>query len=155
MFQKPNSANFGKVAVQAAGLTVGAKVSDGVAAIMPESTNSYKSWILAAVGIAVAASVNPSTQSGQFVQSLFLGMGGKQLANGVTEVLTPSVGKQDSTTTTGKFLNAVIGHPQDTTVTVTVDEPAARLAMAWDPAFPIDDMFGNRAEKRDAISIAA
>lgn len=133
MFKKPNGKSIGSSASKVAAIVVGAKVSDGVAAILPESVASYKSWGLAAVGLVLAASVNPSTASGEFTQNALLGMAGKQLYNGVTEVLVPAVEQKDSTTTTGKFMNALIGHEN---LDVTTEEliKQARLGMTWEPA---------------------
>ena len=136
MFTKPNGKSFKSTAVKTTGIVLGAKVSDGVAAIMPDSVASYKSWGLAAAGLVLAACVNPSTTSGDFVQSTFLGMAGKQLYNGVTEVLVPAVEEKDSTTTTGKFMNAVIGHNQLPMATpiVSADTVKRLGATIWEPA---------------------
>jgi len=134
MFTKPNGKSFKNSAVQTAGIVLGAKVSDGVAAIMPDSVSSYKSWGLAAAGLVLAACVNPSTTSGNFVQSAFLGMAGKQAYNGVTEVLVPAVAEKDASTTTGKFMNALVGHTASGQTFVDAETVKSLGASIWEPA---------------------
>ena len=113
MFQKPNKKSFTDGAVQAVALGLGMKVGDGIAAVMPESVSGYKHWIVMALGLAIAASINPKTTSGLAAQSAALGVAGNGLYNGLTEVISPSVPVQDSSKLSGRFVNALVGHKAD------------------------------------------
>lgn len=110
MFQKPTTKTATSVAIMAGGIVVGAKIGDGIASIVPEAAQPYRRWLIGIAGIAAAACVNTKTTAGEVAQAAFLGMGSKQILDEVTEMLTDKVDAQDATTTTGKFLNAVIGH---------------------------------------------
>lgn len=158
MFGKPNGKSLKSSGVKTAGLVIGAKVSDGVAAILPDSVASYKSWGLAIVGLGLAACVNPSTTGGEFVQSALLGMAGKQAYNGVTEVLVPAVAKEDDSTAKGKFMNALIGHnepsvPASTTQAETIVQ-AVHAAMPWEPAM-LENAWDRPVEKAPFVMKAA
>jgi len=113
MFKKPNSKTAVSAAVKVGAGIAGAKLSDGLVSVMPESTNNYKKWLVAGIAILGAATVNAQTTAGEAVQAAFVGMAVKQGTDAVTDMLTESVDPQDNTTTTGKFLNAVIGHKTD------------------------------------------
>ena len=125
MLKKPNQKTITDAGITAVAFVVGAKVSDGVAAIMPESTASYKNWGLAAAGILLAASISGTTTTAKAAQSAALGMAGKQLLDGITDQLTTAVPKKDNSTVTNKFINAVVGYGETTT-------PIAALNGAWD-----------------------
>ncbi len=113
MFKKPNSKTAVSAAVKVGAGIAGAKLSDGLVSVMPESTNSYKKLLVAGIAILGAAAVNAQSTAGEAVQAAFVGMAVKQGTDAVTDMLTESVAPQDNTTTTGKFLNAVIGHKID------------------------------------------
>lgn len=156
MLKKPNSKSFTSAAVNVVAFGVGSKLGDGLAAIMPESTNSYKSWILTAAGLVLAASINPSTTSGQAAQSAALGMAGSQLAKAVTEVITPSVEAKDNTTVTGKFINALVGHSTiDVTATPIAEQVKNALGMPWEPAVEVENMWERPAAQRNVRVSAA
>ena len=142
MFKKPNSKTAVSAVVKVGAGVAGAKLSDGLVSVMPESTNSYKKLLVAGLAIVGAAAVNAQTTAGEAVQAAFVGMAVKQGTDYVTEMLTESVPAQDNTTTTGKFLNAVIGHNTD-----VVEAPIETTALkslgrslrnpVWEPAQPI------------------
>lgn len=152
MFKKPNKKSITDSAVQVVSLGVGLKVGDGVVSLFPESTNSYKNWVVGVLGIGLAACVNPATTSGLAAQSALAGIGAKGFYNGVTEAITPSIEKQDSSTTMGKFINAVVGHAPDMSideVIATSPETAARLglsSMPWEPAEQVWDRQNDQPE---------
>lgn len=159
MFKKPNKKSITDSAVQVVSLGVGLKVGDGVVSLFPESTNSYKNWVVGVLGIGLAACVNPSTTSGLAAQSALAGIGAKGFYNGVTEAITPSIDKQDSSTTMGKFINAVVGHQTMekkafdpslfneinpiTRKPYTYDEVTGSLNMPWEPAEQVWDRPGD------------
>ncbi len=110
MFQKPTTKTATSAAIMAGGFVVGAKLGDGLASIVPEAAQPYRRWLIGIAGIAAAACVNTKTTAGEATQAALLGMGSKQILDEVTEMLTDKVDAQDASTTTGKFMNAVIGH---------------------------------------------
>lgn len=136
MFQKPSQKSAMSSVVKIGAGVAGAKLSDGVVNVMPESTNNYKKLLVTGVALIAAASVNPKTTAGEAVQAAFVGMAVKQGTDYVTDMLKDSVPVQDNQTTTGKFLNAVIGH----TTEVSNQTPTARLGRSlrnpvdWEPA---------------------
>lgn len=113
MFQKPTEKTATNPLIMAGSFVVGAKVGDGVAAVMPESTQKYKRWILGILSIGLAACVKTTTTTGVAAQAALVGMAAKQVYDEVNGMLTESVDVQDSSTPTGKFLNAVIGHKEE------------------------------------------
>ena len=153
MFKKPNKKSITDSAVQVVSLGVGLKVGDGVVSLFPESTNSYKNWVVGVLGIGLAACVNPSTTSGLAAQSALAGIGAKGFYNGVTEAITPSIEKQDSSTTMGKFINAVVGHKADLTIPEVIANTSTETqqtlglsAMPWEPAEQVWDRPGDSQE---------
>lgn len=110
MFTKPNTKSISNAAMTVGAFVVGAKVGDGIAAIMPDSTAAYKKWLLAAGGIIAAASVSAKTPTAQGVQNALLGLGAKQICAIVTDELITAIPQKDNTTVTGKFVNALVGH---------------------------------------------
>lgn len=140
MFKKPNSKTAVSAAVKVGAGIAGAKLSDGIVSVMPESTNNYKKWLVAGIAILGAASVNAQTTAGEAVQAAFVGMAVKQGTDAVTDMLVDSVDAQDNTTTTGKFLNAVIGHKTDVVAPVLPAEQLNRARLrnpVWEPATPV------------------
>lgn len=137
MFQKPSQSSAMSSVVKIGAGVAGAKLSDGVVSVMPESTNNYKKLLVTGVALLAAASVNPKTTAGEAVQAAFVGMAVKQGSDYVTDMLKDSVPVQDNQTTTGKFLNAVIGHTTDVSPTPV---QASRLGRSlrnpvdWEPA---------------------
>jgi hypothetical protein len=112
MFKTPNTKTVTSAAVKIGAGVAGAKLSDGVVAILPESLGKAKKPIFAVVALAVAASVNASTTAGEAVQSAFIGMAIKQGADALTEVIKPSIAAKTTGTTSARFINAVVGHDQ-------------------------------------------
>ena len=132
MFQKPNKKSFTDGAVQAISLGLGMKVGDGIATLMPDSVSSYKHWILAALGLGIAASVSTKTTSGSAVQAMALGVSANGIYNGLTEVISPSVpvqGIAGQETVTQRFINALVGHP--------LNGAALGNAFQWEPTAEI------------------
>ncbi len=137
MLKKPNLKSAGSAIVKVGAGVAGAKLSDGLVSLMPDSMNSYKKILLTGLSIAAAASINPTSTAGEAVQAAFVGMAVKQGTDAVTDMLTETVDPQDNTTTTGKFLNAVIGHKTDvvTTVETTANKSLGSLRNpVWEPA---------------------
>ncbi len=123
MFKKPNQKTITDAAITAASFVAGAKVGDGIAAVMPESVAPYKKWGLAAAGIVLAASISGTTTTAKAAQSAALGMAAKQICDEVTDTLTGAVAVKDSSSVTNKFINAVVGHNEPV--------PVAALGAAW------------------------
>ena len=115
MIKKPSQKTVVNNATKIGAGIVGAKLSDGVAAIMPESTNSYKKGAIALVSLVAAASIDSKTTAGEVVQSALVGMAIKQGSDAITEMLVPAIDPQDGTKTAGKFINAVVGHDSTST----------------------------------------
>jgi hypothetical protein len=124
MLKKPNQKTITDAGITAVAFVAGAKVSDGVAAIMPESTASYKRWGLAAAGIVLAASISGTTTTAKAAQSAALGMAAKQLYDEVNIHLKASVAQKTGTTAVDKFTNALVGHGLGT--------PDYYLGAAWE-----------------------
>lgn len=127
MFKKPNAKSITSVALAGGAIVIGAKVGDGIAAVMPESTASYKRWILGVGGIIAAACINPSTTMAQGAQNAFLGLGAKQLMDEATDTLAAAIPVKvsaDATalSATDRFVNAIVGHKEI---------PVAALGAAW------------------------
>lgn len=148
MFTKPNKKSFTDSAVRALGIGLGLKVGDGIAAVMPESVSDYKNWIVMALGIGIAASINPKTTAGVAAQSAAMGVAGIGLYNGLTEVISPSVPVQDASTLSGRFVNALVGHKG-------VETEALGSTFTWEPTQEIGggDPW-NRPEAQKEIQIA-
>jgi hypothetical protein len=125
MLKKPSQKTITDAGVTAVAFVAGAKVGDGIAAIMPESVAPYKKWGLAAAGIVLAASISGTTTTSKAAQSAALGMAAKQICDEVTENLTAAVAVKAGTSVTDKFINAVVGHGENPV-------PVAKLAAAWD-----------------------
>lgn len=120
---------------------VGAKLSDGIAAALPDSTNKYKKWTIAGVAFLGAMCFNPSTTGGVIAQSSLLGMAIKQGADAFSDALVPVIEARTGGTGTDKFINALVGHPT-ATVTVPTDVKAKfaalNAAMQWEPAEAVE-----------------
>jgi len=153
MLQRPNKKSFTSAAVQAVCLSVGIKVGDGIAALLPESTASYKHWIVGAAGLAIAACVNPSTTAGLAAQSAALGIAANGFYNGITEVITPSVPVQDSASLSGRFVNALVGHKVDA-LDAAAQDFAALGAANWEPAFEVANAWDRPQEEERTMQIA-
>lgn len=128
MFKKPNGKSVTNAVATAGAFVVGAKVGDGVSALMPASTDGYKRLILGVGGIIAAACINPSTTMAQGAQNAFLGLGAKQLYDELSDTLTDAIPIKAATATeplgtTDKFLNAIVGHK---------DVATAALGSAWE-----------------------
>lgn len=129
MFKKPNTKSVTNAALTGGALVVGAKVGDGISAVMPESTNGYKRWILGIGGVVAAACINPSTTAAQGAQNALLGLGAKQLYDELSDTLAEAIPVKvaaDATvalSVTDKFVNAIVGH---------LGAPAASIESAWE-----------------------
>ena len=110
MFTKPNTKSITGAAMTAGALVVGAKVGDGVSALMPESTAAYKRWVIAGIALVGAASIPPKTAVAQAGQNALIGMGVKQLYDELSETLAAAIPVKAGDTTTNRFVNAVVGH---------------------------------------------
>ncbi|WNM19272.1 hypothetical protein [Flavobacterium capsici] len=128
IIKKPSIKSGTDTVLKAVSVGVGVKMADGVSAIMPSSTNSYKNYILAALGLLGAASVDTKKPMGENVQLALLGFGGKPIYDEITARTKEAIAPQDPNTIAGKFFNAFLGHK---------DEPvelAERLAAVdWMP----------------------
>ena len=137
MFNK--KADFGKTAVMVGSGAVGAKLGDGIAAIMPAP---YGKVVALAAGIALAAFADGGKMSGAAVQGAGLGLAVNAGAGLLSDALKPSIDPQDPSTMTGKFLNAVIGHNALDAAAFTTVDVAARLgapySAPWEPAMPAE-----------------
>jgi hypothetical protein len=127
MLKKPTAKTVTSVALAGGAIVLGAKIGDGVSAVMPASTNSYKRWILGVGGIVAAACINPSTTAAQAVQNGLLGLGAKQLYDEATDALAEAVPVKVSADATAlgatdRFVNALVGHKE---------VPVASLGAAW------------------------
>lgn len=121
MFQKPTSKTITSAAVKVGAGVVGAKVSDGAVAIMPDSAKDYAKPIVALAALAVAACMSPKSTGEEAVQAAFVGAALKQGTDYVTELLTDNVDAKDNSTTLNKFVNGLVGHP-------TIDAAPLRVA---------------------------
>ena len=114
MFKKPTQKTVVGQATKIGAGVIGAKLSDGVAAVMPESTNSYKKGAIAVAALVGAACIDTKTTAGEVTQAALVGMAIKQGSDAVTDLLVPAIDQQDNSKTTGKFINAVVGHNAET-----------------------------------------
>lgn len=147
MFQKPNKKSFTDGAVQAISLGLGMKVGDGIATLMPDSVSDYKYWILAALGLGIAASVSTKTTSGSAVQAMALGVSANGIYNGLTEIISPSVPVQDGASTSGRFVNALVGHKE-------TEVAALGSTFQWEPTYAIEETAWERPAAEQPIHIA-
>jgi hypothetical protein len=108
MFSKPNTKNIASAAVTAGAFVAGAKLGDGIAAVIPDSMASYKKFAIAGVSIIAAACITPKTTMAQAGQSALIGMGAKQLYDEFTGALETAVPAKDASTSTNKFVNALV-----------------------------------------------
>lgn len=127
MLTKPSTKTVTSAAFTAGALVLGAKVGDGVSALMPASANSYKKLAIGAVAIVAAACISPKTTVSQAVQNGLIGMGTKQLYDELTDTLAEAIPVKVSADATAlgvtdRFLNAVVGHKE---------VPLASLGQAW------------------------
>ncbi|ESU28390.1 hypothetical protein FLJC2902T_17450 [Flavobacterium limnosediminis JC2902] len=143
MLKKPNSKTIGSAALAVGAGVAGAKLSDGIVAIMPESTTKYKKILVAAGAVIVAAAVDGKTTTGQAVQAALVGAAIKQGADYATEMLATTVDPKDNATVSGRFVNAVVGHStfQPVATPIISANPTARLGnptVEWAPAMPVE-----------------
>lgn len=135
MLKKPTAKTVTSIALAGGAIVLGAKIGDGVSAVMPASANSYKRWILGVGGIVAAACINPSTTAAQAVQNGLLGLGAKQLYDEATDTLAEAVPVKVSADATAlgatdRFVNALVGHKE---------VPVASLGMSWEGSEAIWD----------------
>lgn len=111
MLKKPSKKTLTSAAIQGAAGIAGAKISDGLATLLPEDMKpTTKGLILAGVGIVGAASINANNIGGQAAQAALVGMAVKQGANAVTELLKDNVEPKTDGSKTARFVNAIVGH---------------------------------------------
>lgn len=134
MLKKPTTKSVTSAAVQIGSGVAGAKLSDGVVAILPDSLGKAKKPLLALVALGVAASVNASSTGGQIVQAACAGMAIKQGTDAVTEAIIPMIAPKDNTKALNRFLNGVIGHNNTTASTVERFAQLNATSMDWQGA---------------------
>ena len=132
MLTKPSTKTVTGAAFTAGALVLGAKVGDGVSALMPASANSYKKLAIGAAAIIAAACISPKTTVSQAVQNGLIGMGTKQLYDELTETLKEAIpvkvqlvdanGAKAELAATDRFVQAVVGH---------LGSPSISLGQAW------------------------
>lgn len=105
---KPTTKTIASAAVGAASFVAGAKLGDGIAAVIPDSMAAYKKFGIAAVSIIAAACISPKTTLAQAGQNALVGMGAKQLYDELTSALETAVPAKLDTTSTNKFVNALV-----------------------------------------------
>jgi hypothetical protein len=113
MFKKPNTKTITGVATRGAAIVVGAKVGDGLNAVMPDSVASYKRWIIGVGALAAAAFINPTTTIAQVSQDGLVGMGAKQLIDELSSTLSAAIPVKPKlegakASLSAKFMDAVI-----------------------------------------------
>ncbi len=140
MLKTPSTKSVTSAAVQIGSGVAGAKLSDGVVAILPDSLGKMKKPALAIVALIAAASVNASTAGGQAVQAAFVGMAVKQGANAVSEALVPMIAPKDGSKTVNQFINAVVGH--NASATIAASERFA-LNAPWNAPEPTYELMPN------------
>lgn len=145
LFQMPTSSTLTEVAICGGVGIAGAKLSDAIAASLPDSTNGYKKWAIAAVALGAAMCFNPSTTGGKIAQAGFVGMGIKQGSDAISDALVPTIAARTGGKWTDKFVNALVGHDQLVTVPAdTAKRSALNAAMYWESSEPVDSMgFGS------------
>lgn len=139
MFKKPDVKSAGSSAVSLLAVGAGVKTADVVSAVAPESTNKWKNWAMALLGIGLAASVDTKKPNGDKAQLFFLGFAGKPLYNELTGIAKENVSPEDPSTLKGKIMNALVGHTEANTPAKeqpaeTAEDIMARLAnpnMDW------------------------
>ncbi|AOZ99602.1 hypothetical protein [Flavobacterium commune] len=113
MFQKPTTKSFAAVAIETGAFVAGAKVGDGIVAVMPDSVSSYRRYLVAGMTLLAAACVAPKTTMAQAAQNALIGAGAKQLYDELSETLAGAIPVTAGSSTTNKFVNAVVGHSPD------------------------------------------
>jgi len=127
MFTKPNLKSVTSAGYTTLALVAGAKIGDGLVAVMPDSVASYKKIIVGTVSLLAAASVQGKTPTAMGVQHALIGAGVKQMYDVSSDYLSTAVSVKDSSTVTNKFINAVVGHGENV--------PVAKLSAAWDTTY--------------------
>lgn len=131
-FQKPNQKSVTNAAITAGSFVAGAKVGDGLSAVMPASVASYKRWLIGIGGIALAACVPTNTTSGAALHSGLIGLGAKQLYDEISDTLADAipikVAEANATlSVTDKFINAIVGHGTEEAIKVPAAPPIGDL----------------------------
>lgn len=144
MFKSPNSKSLTSAGISVGAGIVGAKLSDGVVAILPEDMKpATKRWGLAIAALVAASAVNPNTTAGSAVQSAFVGMAVKQGADALSDSLKANIEAKTSGTKADKFINAVVGHDPAMLDLIPAADMATKSAVAklgisaWEPAEPV------------------
>ncbi len=145
LVQMPTSSTFTEVAICGGVGIAGAKLSDAIAASLPDSTNGYKKWVIAAAALGAAMCFNPVTTGGKIAQAGFVGMAVKQGSDAISDALVPTIAARTGGKWTDKFVNALVGHDQTVTVSAdTAKRSALNAAMYWESSEPVDSMgFGS------------
>lgn len=143
MFKKPNTKSVTNIALAGGAIVLGAKIGDGVSAVMPASVAPYKRWILGIGGIVAAACVNPNTTTAQAVQNGLLGLGAKQLMDEVTDTLAEAVpvkvsGDASPLGATDRFVNALVGHKEVPVASLNAPWIGDNADNAWDRPIEIE-----------------
>jgi len=134
LFQMPTSSTATEVAIIGVSGITGAKLSDAIAASLPDSTNKYKKWAIAGAAVVAAMCFNSSTTGGKVAQSALAGMAIKQGSDAISEALVPTIAARTGGKWTDKFVNALVGHDAVVPVTETAARSALNAAMFWEAA---------------------
>lgn len=134
LFQVPTGSTAGDVAIIGISGIAGAKLSDGIASSLPDSTNSYKKWLIAGGAAVIAMCFNPTTTGGKVAQSAFAGMAIKQGSDAISEALVPTIAARTGGKWTDKFVNALVGHDAVVPAAETAARSALNAAMFWEAA---------------------
>lgn len=126
MLKKPNTKTIIGVTAKVGAFVIGAKVGDGISAVMPDSTNGYKKWAIAGVSIMAAAFINPTTAMAKAGQNALIGMGTKQIYDELSDTLAEAIPVKSADTTSNKFVNAVVGHKE-----ASLNDTTPGLSAAW------------------------
>ncbi|WP_163398161.1 hypothetical protein [Flavobacterium fluviatile] len=130
---KPNGKSIASVAVSAGSFVVGAKLGDGIATVFPDSMASYKGFILAGASILAAACISPKSTMEQAAQSALVGLGAKQLYDEFTGALEGAVPAKPATSTTNKFVNALVSTTRPAGIDPAVVTPGVGAAWLGQP----------------------
>jgi hypothetical protein len=110
MLKTPSTKAITGVIATGGAMVLGAKIGDGIAAIMPDSTKAYKKWAIAGVSMIAAASMSTTSTTGKVAVNALVGMGVKQLYDELSGALEVAIPIKENTSTANRFVNAIVGH---------------------------------------------
>lgn len=88
-FKKPNASSVGSTLGAAAGIAVGAMVSNGVVGLIPIDHSVGKKALVAVAAAVGAAVISGQDTTSEVARNLCIGMAGQQVKNLVQEVAKP------------------------------------------------------------------